>query len=389
MLAEIIPKLAAMEQEETRLYYPRPSLASPALPDDPGRCIRALTYARTGIPPAPWPGRFLLVLDDSSWHAELTLDWLRKSSYRIHSQELAVDLPLPRPIGRGGYCSRCQLAIPNTVLHGHIDALLTDLLGVDRLLELKSISHFGFEEVLKGEPSLDHLTQTCIYLAGVNVTFRVGISQAVLLYKNKNTAAYAEFVLTYDQNTDRCHVLTFTASEGIHQELNRTYEGLVTNALAKFALVEQHATANQLPQRPYRSDHWRCGYCPWSRVCWDGYVNEVAARETTVTLPEDLHPLVHTYAEAAALKGRNETITKRLRPQLLAAMEAANAKTATAGAHTLTVTAQERVSLDESQIPPDIRTAAEVSKIVETLRVSAATRQTTTDTSPDLPTPNE
>ncbi len=383
MLADIIPKLAAMEQEEDGPYYPRPSLASPSIPDDPGRCVRALTYARLGEPPKPWPGRFLLLLDDSSWHEELTIDWLQKSPYRIHSRQMPIDIPLPRPLGHGGHCRRCNQPIPNTILHGHIEGIFTDLLNVDRLLEHKAVNRFSFEERLKAQPALDHLTQACLYLGGLQ-RINPELREALLLYKSKDTSAYAEFVFTYDEKADRCHVLTFTASEGIHQTLDRMYDGLVTSALEKFEAVERHAEVGELPTRPYRADSWRCGYCRHAHRCWDGYPQEVDARDDAAQLPADLHSVVQAYAQASAIKATGERITKRLRPQLLAAMEAADAKAAVAGAHRVTVSVSERTELDHAKIPAEVRENAEVSKLVETLRVAALKQnagRTTADSS--------
>lgn len=372
MLADLIPKLAAMGQDEHHPYYPRPSLASPATQDNPGRCVRAMTYARLGTTPAPWPGRFLLVLDDSSWHEELTLDWLAKGAYTIHSRQMAIDLLLPRPVGRGGHCRTCDRPIPNTVLHGHIDALFTDLFGIDYLLEHKAINHFTFQEVLEGHPLLDHLTQGCLYLAGLRHLTGTPL-EGLLLYKNKNTSAYCEFRFTYDHEADRCHVTEMVASEGIHQPLTLTFNQILANAIAKFDEVELYATQDQLPPRPYRIDSWRCDYCLFSNRCWDGYLAEVAGRNSDTLLDPPLDYLLKEYAQGAASKRDGEAITKRLRPQILAALEVQHTKRGTANGYRATVTVQDRTSIDESLLPVDIKEAASTTKPVETLRVSAIT----------------
>src|SRR5438105_2670715 len=84
MLADVIPDLAFRQTHE-HLYRPRPSLAGPE------RCLRQLVYLAMGTKGRPFPGRFLLVLDDSSWHEELTLNWLAQSEYKIHSRQLEVN----------------------------------------------------------------------------------------------------------------------------------------------------------------------------------------------------------------------------------------------------------------------------------------------------------
>ncbi len=378
MLADLIPKLAALDQAEDHAYYPRPSIASPATPEDPGRCVRAMTYARLNVRPAPWPGRFLLVLDDSSWHEELTLDWLVKGAYTIHSRQLPVDLPLPRPIGPGGYCHFCKQPIPNTVLHGHIDALFTDLIKIDRLLEHKAVSMYTFDDMLAGTPSLDHLTQGCIYLGALQ-RLNPDLNEGVLLVKNKNSSAYLEFRFTYHVNSDRCHVFEMTASQGIHLALNLTFDGLLTRAIEKFEAVESYASTQTLPVRPYRMDSWRCGYCRFQRTCWDGYPAEVNARDAIAQLDPAVAPLLAQYAEASTMKRLAEVTTKRLRPEILAALEAQHVKTGVANGHRATVSIQPRTTLDESLLPPEIKQAAQVTKSIEILRVTTSHENATTN----------
>jgi len=373
MLADIIPKIAGMTQGDHGPYYPRPSMASPSTPEDPGRCVRAMTYAKLGIPQAPWPGRFLLVLDDSSWHEELTLDWIRKSSYTVHSCQCPVNFLLPHPIGTGGYCRHCNAPIPNTVLHGHIDALLTDLLAIDRLMEHKALNRFGFERVMKGEPPLDYLTQSCLYLAALQNQYPT-CREGLLLVKSKDTAAYCEFRFTYDRDQDHCHVIDMVASQGLNVPLDFHYRGLITSAIEKFDTVERHAADHTLPPRPYRNDHFRCDYCPWSKQCWDGYPAEVTARDASTLLDPAVAPLLAEYAEAAGMKRLGEATTKRLRPQILHALEAQHTRTGIADGYRATVTATTRTTLDEALIPEDIKHAAQTPKVVETLRVVSTDR---------------
>jgi len=371
MLADLIPKLAALDQDEDHAYYPRPSMASPTTPEDPGRCIRAMTYHRLNTPAAPWPGRFLLVLDDSSWHEELTLDWLRKSAHTIHSEQMPVDFPLPRPIGPGGYCHLCTQDIPNTVLHGHIDALFTDLVSVDRLLEHKAVSMYTFDDMLAGTPSLDHLTQGCIYLGALQ-RLNPDLHEGVVLVKNKNSSAYLEFRFTYHADSDRCHVFEMIASQGIHLTLDLTFDGILARAIEKFETVETYARSQTLPVRPYRMDSWRCNYCRFQRTCWDGYPAEVDARDAIAQLDPTIAPLLAQYAEASTMKRLAEVTTKRLRPEILAALETQHVKTGIANGYQATVSIQKRTTLDESLLPPDIKQAAQVTKPLEILRVTAS-----------------
>src|SRR3990167_5232823 len=119
MLAEIIHKIAAAEYagKKEQTYRPRPSLAGPE------RCIRQLVYMAQGKEKKSLGGRAITVMDDSAWHAELTLDWLRKSAYKVHSEEM-------------------EIRVGDMV--GHIDAIVTDIIGGEYVLEHKAIAHFSW-----------------------------------------------------------------------------------------------------------------------------------------------------------------------------------------------------------------------------------------------------
>ena len=102
MLADILHKLST---EEEHPYYPRPSLAGPE------RCVRQLVYQGLGMPKEPLPGRTYHVFDDGTFHEELTADWIRKSAFQIHSQQMGVDCGTEQGIH----------------LQGSIDGVITDI----------------------------------------------------------------------------------------------------------------------------------------------------------------------------------------------------------------------------------------------------------------------
>ncbi len=84
MLVEIIRSVAEETQEARGAYRHRLSAI--------GQCVRKLTYHAQGRTPEPFPGRTILVFDDSSWHEELSADWIRRSGYTLHSEQMAVDI---------------------------------------------------------------------------------------------------------------------------------------------------------------------------------------------------------------------------------------------------------------------------------------------------------
>jgi len=369
MLADLLHKVAAMEQEEETPYAIRPSLASPETAEDPGRCKRALTYWRRGEPPAPWPGRFLLVLDDAAWHEELTADWIHKTAYRLHSQQMPVDIPLPKPLGTERFCGQCKQMIPPTLMHGHIDGILTDLLGVDRLYEHKAVNHFGFQEYLKGHLPLDYLAQGCLYVKGVKVV-DPDLQEGLLLIKNKNTAAYLEYRFTYEPEGDLCQVIELVGSDGTRRDLHVPLPGLVGAALKKFEEVEAHHAAGTLPSRPYPRDSWQCGYCRFAQTCWAGAEAEYRALAEATVLPPEAEALLRAYWEAGQLKKNGEQVQEVLRPKILALLQQIGARSGRVGGFHVTWSLQTRTSLDPTLVPPEVRQRAEVAKTVEILRVT-------------------
>ena len=368
MLADVLHKVAGMEQEDATPYAIRPSLASPETADSPGRCKRAMTYWRRGETPAPWPGRFVLVLDDSSWHEELTADWIRKTAYRLHSQQMAVDIPLPQPLGGERFCGRCRVPIPPTVLHGHIDGIFTDLLGVDRLLEMKALNHFGFQRLLNEELPLDYLTQACLYLRGLR-TLSADLREAVLLVKNKNTAAYLEYRLSHDPEEDLCHVVELVASDGTRRALDVFLPGLVTTALRKFEEVEQHAAARTLPPRPFARDTWQCDYCRFGERCWQGFEAEHAAFAQQDPLPPEADTLFEAYWKAGNDKRAGEATLAQLRPALLRLLQQREARSGKSAGFRVTWALQPRRQLVAEKLPPDVREAATVPQTIDVLTV--------------------
>ena len=123
MLADIIPKIAGMEQEKHK-YNHRCSAASYG-----EKCLRQTVYDALGLPAKPFPDRTMLVFNDSSWHEELTADMIRKSAYRLHSEQMEV----------------VAFEVNGVSVKGHIDGIITDMLDEDYHYEHKAINHFTFE----------------------------------------------------------------------------------------------------------------------------------------------------------------------------------------------------------------------------------------------------
>lgn len=306
MIVELIAKNAGQTQEENAPYYPRPSSV--------GRCFRANVYHAMGVPADQFPDRAILVFEDGNWHEELIKDHIRKTVYELTEWK--------------GKDQRIEIAeINGRPMTGEVDGLITDPLNETLLLELKSINHFGFER-LKDAPQDDHRRQVNLYLHGL-IKSGMNIRRALILYKNKNTAAMKEFVIDYDE----------------------------AQALADIALfeeVDRLAEAKEAPPRPYSFDDWHCQYCRFQGHCWNGYAEEVAALSEDVALSEEIETAARYYNELGAQKSEIEKERDKIKDDvLLPALSAAKAQSGRAGEYILSLSASERKKIDESLVPPE------------------------------------
>lgn len=249
MLAEIFTKLAEAEGGGRGKFYPRPSLAGP------DRCMRSMVYWKLEYPPEPFPGRTFLVFDDGNWHEQLTLDWLRKSAFKPHSEQMEVFCRPP-------------------MKKGTIDWLVGTALKEDIHVEHKAINHFTFQRFWNDELPNDYLTQTAIYNEAIQSQLNPDCKRSVLLIKNKNTAQYLEFLCEYRLDLDILTVCSKTLSTGETVDLNIEITNIVNDACDKFRKVLAYAEQKVLPKRPYEIDDWHCEYCGWGKTCWEGYEKE-------------------------------------------------------------------------------------------------------------------
>lgn len=292
MLAEIIPKIASMEakEKEPSKYYPRPSLSGPE------RCIRQMVYWGTEEEQKEASDRMWLVFNDSSWHEELTADWIRKTAFRLHSEQMKIT------------CGE---------LRGSIDGIVTDIMGIDRLWEHKAISHFSFTRYWEGKDGvlpLDNICQSCIYCNGLQ-KINPDITEILLLIKNKNTAQYMEYLIEY--HDDVALVKEAIHSTGEKKEINQLIYFPVSYSIDKFQQVKQHIEGNTLPPRQYDMTEWRCDYCPYVDKCWEGYENEFSKLESDVALENDFIDLCKYYLECTAhekaMKDEKEELKKQIK----------------------------------------------------------------------------
>ena len=326
MIADIIPKIASeyfKEKQGEKPFYPRPSSAGPE------RCIRQMVYHGLNIPPAPLPGRAVLVFDDSSWHEELTAEWIRKSAFHLHSEQMEVDCRPPMKTGE-------------------IDGIITDVLQVDRLLEHKAINHFTFQRFWdNSELPEDYLAQCAIYAEGLQKV-NPEIHKCVLLVKNKNTAQYMEYELEYDQQVDSLKILQKTRSTGEIITINEIRHDIIQKACDKFDKILEYIEKKTLPKRQYDIDHWRCEYCGWHKKCWENYEKEFNELKTAQMLPEEIADMVQHYKELSEQKKNIEDEYDNLRAQIKTIMKENNSRDGIAGKYTCRFKLYKTSKIDKS-----------------------------------------
>lgn len=369
MLAEIIPKIAAAEAagEKGHTYYPRPSMAGPQ------RCLRQTVYSAMGLEKKPLAGRAIMVFDDSSWHEELTSDWLRKSAFQVHSEQMSITIPDAFPFMPDGTrgCGFCpDAAVRYKDCHGHIDWICTDMVGNDFLVEHKALSHFGFEGLMKGDIPYDYFTQMAIYMRGLQQD-NPKLRDCVLLVKNKNQSGYLEFNCEYERKADTFRVNDRRHHTGEAEKIGRELLHIVKNAFNRFLEVDAHRRTGTLPERQYERTHWRCEYCPYTETCWKGWVKEqggygAGAKLSEITSIVDMER--HAAKEEAAARKEKEEHRGHIKGYL----KEKGLRAGVAGGWEVEWSVSERTKEDTSLLAPELRKIITVSTIQERLTIKRA-----------------
>jgi DNA-binding protein len=347
MIADILHKIASMEQKEETRYYPRPSLAGPE------RCIRQLVYWGLRVPREPLPGRTLHVFDDGVIHEKLVANWIRKSAYQLFPEHIQMKVDC----GQKG----------NIHLIGHIDGLLTDISGKNILWENKSINHFTCQRFWDGAIPYDYITQVCLYLKGLQKV-NPDISDAVLLIKNKNTSAYLEFLITWIP--DKAIITKRIDSNGETINMNVEIPNIVNNAFLKFQQVEDYIQRKTLPKRQYENNDWHCGYCGWYQHCWKDYRKEFKELKTDAMLPNEAADMVRYYKELGGQKSDIEREYKKLAGEIKKLMKGSDIREGAAGEYMCRLKLIDNNRLDKTLLTPEEIERATVKGFQERLYVS-------------------
>jgi hypothetical protein len=344
MIADIIHKVAEISNGEETPFYPRPSMAGP------DRCIRQMVYHGLNFPREPLPGRAVVIFSDSSFHEDLTADWIRKTSYQLHSEQMKV---------------KCRKPMTS----GHIDGIITDLLKIDRLWEHKALNHFSFQRYWGGELPNDYLTQCAIYIDAIQTNDNPDLKEGLLLIKNKNTAQYMEYLIGYE--SDILYIFKRVLSTGEEIRMDVEIPNIVNDACDKFIKVLGYIENKTLPKRQYHiNDDWQCEYCGWAKTCWEGYEKEFNELVTQADLPNEIADTVRYYKELGAqksdIKKEYEALSKRVKD----IMKEAGAREGRAGEYICRIKLVESARIDKDLLNPAEIERATVKGFQERLYIS-------------------
>lgn len=352
MIAEIIQKVAGMQKRES-IYKIRPSLASPEISElgYKGRCKRAMVYNALNFPQDNISDRLELIFDDSNWHEELTIDWINKTSFKLRSRGMVLDC---------GYFGS-----------GHIDGILTDILGNDYLWEHKALNHFSFEKLDRGkELPIDYIAQCCIYLWGLK-QYEV-VHQALLLIKNKNTAQYLEFLIDYDIEEDNAIVLwRLNSIDQEKRELNIKIPNILGRCKEKFEFVEEKKREKILPKRDYNLSDWQCSYCGWRNTCWKEYKEEVEKYTIgELEVSNEVETALEYYLKLNMHLKEMEKEKEKISQQIKDILKERQMKEALIGGkYVVNLSITKTSQIDKSKIPFNILEQATIQNFVERLNI--------------------
>ena len=138
-------------------------------PSSAGKCLRRRQFEYLGLPRRPFRTSLIQVLHNGTWvhlrwqAAGLSAGWLDQAEVPVAYEDLGMK--------------------------GTMDGRLVNGMG----LEIKSINSNGFRYVMKHGPKREHLHQVTSY------ALASGIKDWAILYEDKDTNEYREFVFTPDE----------------------------------------------------------------------------------------------------------------------------------------------------------------------------------------------
>lgn len=211
-----------------------------------GKCPRALTYEfiqlNLGVEPSPIDIRSLRTFSIGEHFHDWIQELIINTGTATAIEEFNINqVILPNNtilyIKHKQLSNRLVFEYDNIKITGRIDIKLK-IATKEYVVDIKSIKSNRFIELQS--PKLAHILQVQLYMAAT------GIKRGILIYVDKSTSQFKEWVFTYDSSFVAIHLVYY-------QNLKLQY-------------IDQ----NKLPERPYAKPGVFCReYCKWNKPCWE------------------------------------------------------------------------------------------------------------------------
>lgn len=353
-LDQLVPAAAIEARaQELRTYRHRVS--------NVGECVRCLVYQRLGFEPdRSHSGRMLLIFGDGHMHEDATVSLLSKTDFPVIARQHPVDvgeIQSADPLATV-HCDTCDVHIPMSMLHGHIDGMIIISCGSSELdqkhilFEHKAIGSFAYGLADK-EFNTSYVRQCCCYMKGLRDK-GYEIDTALLVLRSKDLATYKQVRIEYDHANDRCSM------HNEWNELSGYMENVVAEAIELHENVETFALNGELPDRPYEYQYFKCQSCLYQTTCWDGAVTEVSTLDDNIDLStnDTISKLANAQYELSNSKSDIEKRLKEVKKGLKLALLSAGVKGGETGNLRIKTRAFDKEDIDTSKIPDDVKKLA-------------------------------
>jgi hypothetical protein len=122
-------------------------------------------------------------------------------------------------------------------------------------------------------------------------------------------------------------------------------------------------------------DSWRCDYCGWGKICWQGYEQEFAEMKTDTMLPQEIYDMVKYKREVSAHRIEMEKEEKELTEKIKSIMKELNIREGRAGEYVCKLSLSKVERLDKSLLTEAEKLRATTTSMQERLTISSPTRK--------------
>lgn len=320
---------AILEQLEVDAQQLRPYVPSVHMA---GQCPRKLSYHALGVPPSdPTDPRMAIIWKTGDAIEQILDDYLRRTGLHVTHYQRRVRIPF-----QGG------------TIWGRMDRVCEP----DAVLDYKSINTYGYDEVRKSGPKVEHVAQVNLYLHALQLEGDSRFTRGLILYTDKNTGAISLQAFRYSSR-------------------------LAHATIAVFEAVHAAAASGRLLPRPegYSPSSYPCSYCRWKTACWTPR-GSASAADTEHGHVADLSSLEDTmarYLELSRTRSAIEEEMNAIRATVQAALADAGTSSGQSSSYSARLVTQQRTEVDLSRIPPLWLPHITSTRTVHTLRITPRT----------------